>query len=726
MSATCERGGRVEAPADGAEEAVRVVARLDDDERASAVAGGVRLARRSAIRLSSASTVSGHRHEGRESRSAARSGSWNSSSQRSRSADVGNRRPMPSPRIRSSWGEPRSGISQSLVAPDARPYPSHMSLRRPPVPRPRGRSTTSRSGSRPPLRCCARPAACRRRPRRRRLGEAHAPHPRRHRRSPRWARPTLVADLPDPVRPPARGDGWDVRAAARRPRRRRPPHDAALTDLENGATSLLVQVGSLGHRRRRPGHRARGRAARRRAGRARRPLGPARRGAGVRRARRAARSSLPGRTSGWTRSVPLCDPSGFETLAERSLLDHRTVVAEAASLAGELGCRALVVDGTAVHDLGASDVQELGYVLALGAHYLRALDGRRGRGRRGRTAGRVPARGQRRAVRDDRQAARRTPPVGADARAQRRCAGPPQMVPARRDLAADDDEVRPVGEHAAHLRRCLRRRCGRRRRGDGAPVRLPARAAGRVRRRIARNTSSLLVEESHVAKVADPAGGAFAVEKLTDDLAVAGWEELGRIEAAGGVADGARRRLAPRADRRRRRRARPPDRHAQAAADRADRVPQPARDACPSGRRTPRARCRAPLRRALRGAPRRARRDARSSSRRWARSPPTPRGPRSPANLFAAGGIDVVNEGRHDDVGGRARGTTTGSRSSAWSATTRRTPSGAPTSSQASARPVPQWVVLAGKPVEGIETDDTCAMGVDALDFLHRTREKLA
>ena len=27
-----------------------------------------------------------------------------------------------------------------------------------------------------------------------------------------------------------------------------------------------------------------------------------------------------------------------------------------------------------MHDLGASDVQELGYVLALGAHYLRELD----------------------------------------------------------------------------------------------------------------------------------------------------------------------------------------------------------------------------------------------------------------------------------------------------------------------------------------------------------------
>ena len=36
-----------------------------------------------------------------------------------------------------------------------------------------------------------------------------------------------------------------------------------------------------------------------------------------------------------------------------------------------------------------------------------------------------------------------------------------------------------------------------------------------------------------------------------------------------------------------------------------------------------------------------------------------------------------------------------------------------------------QWVILAGRPVEGIETDDTCAMGLDALDFLTRTREKL-
>ena len=54
-------------------------------------------------------------------------------------------------------------------------------------------------------------------------------------------------------------------------------------------------------------------------------------------------------------------------------------------------------------------------------------------------------------------------------------------------------------------------------------------------RRIARNVSSLLLAESHVAAVADPAGGAYAVEQLTDDLAGAAWAELRRLEASGGI-----------------------------------------------------------------------------------------------------------------------------------------------------------------------------------------------
>jgi methylmalonyl-CoA mutase len=52
-------------------------------------------------------------------------------------------------------------------------------------------------------------------------------------------------------------------------------------------------------------------------------------------------------------------------------------------------------------------------------------------------------------------------------------------------------------------------------------------------RRIARNTSHLLLSESHLGRVADPAGGSYAVERLTDDLALAAWEELGRIETEG-------------------------------------------------------------------------------------------------------------------------------------------------------------------------------------------------
>ena len=95
-------------------------------------------------------------------------------------------------------------------------------------------------------------------------------------------------------------------------------------------------------------------------------------------------------------------------------------------------------------------------------------------------------------------------------------------------------------------------------------------------RRIARNTSHLLIDESHVATVADPAGGAYAVEKLTDDLAVAAWELFGRLEEGAGPG---------RRDRADRRAARPRDRDPQATADRAHRVPEPRRDASRAGAR---------------------------------------------------------------------------------------------------------------------------------------------
>jgi methylmalonyl-CoA mutase len=53
-------------------------------------------------------------------------------------------------------------------------------------------------------------------------------------------------------------------------------------------------------------------------------------------------------------------------------------------------------------------------------------------------------------------------------------------------------------------------------------------------RRIARNTSTVLVEESSVARVIDPAGGSWYVERLTEELARAAWSWFQELERAGG------------------------------------------------------------------------------------------------------------------------------------------------------------------------------------------------
>lgn len=55
-------------------------------------------------------------------------------------------------------------------------------------------------------------------------------------------------------------------------------------------------------------------------------------------------------------------------------------------------------------------------------------------------------------------------------------------------------------------------------------------------RRQARNTQLVLMEESHLGRVADPAGGAWYLDQLTDDLARAAWAKFQAIEAAGGLA----------------------------------------------------------------------------------------------------------------------------------------------------------------------------------------------
>jgi len=54
-------------------------------------------------------------------------------------------------------------------------------------------------------------------------------------------------------------------------------------------------------------------------------------------------------------------------------------------------------------------------------------------------------------------------------------------------------------------------------------------------RRVARNTQLVLLEESNLAKVSDPAAGSGGIETLTQQLCEAAWSLFGEIEQAGGV-----------------------------------------------------------------------------------------------------------------------------------------------------------------------------------------------
>jgi methylmalonyl-CoA mutase len=53
--------------------------------------------------------------------------------------------------------------------------------------------------------------------------------------------------------------------------------------------------------------------------------------------------------------------------------------------------------------------------------------------------------------------------------------------------------------------------------------------------RIARNTQSIIAEESEITRVIDPLGGSYYVESLTHAMVVAARELMGEVEAAGGM-----------------------------------------------------------------------------------------------------------------------------------------------------------------------------------------------
>ncbi|MFG2183263.1 methylmalonyl-CoA mutase family protein [Streptomyces abikoensis] len=198
--------------------------------------------------------------------------------------------------------------------------------------------------------------------------------------------------------------------------------------------------------------------------------------------------------------------------------------------------RALTVDALPHHEAGGSPAQELGASLATGVAYLRTLTAAgltvdeacsQLEFRYSATADQFLTIAKLRAAR--RLWARVAEVSGATpaARAQRQHAVTSSVMMTRRD---------PWVNMLRTTIACLGAGVG----GADAVTVLPFDTAlglpDAFARRIARNTSSILLEESHLARVVDPAGGSWYVERLTDELAHAAWAFFQDLERAGGQA----------------------------------------------------------------------------------------------------------------------------------------------------------------------------------------------
>ncbi|MCW2742461.1 MAG: mutA [Blastococcus sp.] len=228
------------------------------------------------------------------------------------------------------------------------------------------------------------------------------------------------------------------------------------------------------------------------------------------------------------------DPLGVHA-ATGEFQDLSGLTAVARRAAAHDGLRTVVVDATVFADAGASAVEELGCSLAAGTAYLRTLT------EGGLTVDEAFAQLEFRysasadqfttiaALRAARRLWDRVGEVSGaapDVRAQRQHAVTSSVMTTQRD---------PWVNLLRTTVACFAAGVG----GADAVTVQPFDAAlglpDSFSRRIARNTQSLLVEEGHLARVLDPAGGSWYVEALTDSLARAAWDWFTEIERAGGL-----------------------------------------------------------------------------------------------------------------------------------------------------------------------------------------------
>ena len=389
--------------------------------------------------------------------------------------------------------------------------------------------------------------------------------------------------------------------------------------------------------------------------------------------------------------------------------------ADLAGTAWRAGVRAFVVDATEVHDRGASDVQELGWSMAAGATYLRALTDA------GLDVDRAAALVEFRYAATDEQfttiaklrAARRL-----WARVLELSGGSTGSAPGAAEMRQHAVTSRPMMSKYDPWVNMLRSTVAAFAAGVGGadsvtviPFDSPLGRPDAFGRRIARNTSHLLIDESRVAHVADPAGGSYAVEKLTDDLAVAAWDVFGRIEGGADLdaelADTVAKREAEIARRKR------PITGLTEFPNLAEALPEREPAGGPEVRRY--------------GASFEALRDRPATQPVFLASlgsvvSHTARATFA-ANLLAAGGVAVDTPGATDGVeallaayDGQPVVCLAGSDPTyaEWGA-----------AAVAALREAgAEHLIVAGK-ADGLDVDDSCSMGIDALAFLTRTREKL-
>jgi methylmalonyl-CoA mutase len=229
------------------------------------------------------------------------------------------------------------------------------------------------------------------------------------------------------------------------------------------------------------------------------------------------------------------DPLGLtaRTGTEADLAE--TVALAARCVADWPNVRAITVDALVFHEAGGSDVDELGFSIAAGIEYLRALQaaGLSADAAFDQLEFRLAATADQFSTIAKLRAARRVwAQVAASCGVTSAAAGQRQHAVSSWSMLTRRDPWNNI------LRGTLAGFAAGVGGADAvtiAPFDAALGLSDTLARRVARNTQALLVEESHVARVIDPAGGSWYVESLTEELAAAAWSLVQDIERGGGL-----------------------------------------------------------------------------------------------------------------------------------------------------------------------------------------------